>query len=247
MADQQLLPESKRSSIELSAGTNEQRIIDMIQQHRSLRSVELSNVAGTSSSRQFDRSSSFTAGNPANWDDDSSDSSESLREASPSSWATGAFEPFEVEEQATEVKYLRSAFTKKEQECEHLRQIIKELSQSRSKAHKTKVELEEQFAGLQKEYYRVLKVSELARTVSQQSVSRAASLRSELATAQDHARRARRRAAAADKFCKELREENAALKQKVLLLERLHLELGSECGSSACARAYLFSHSMSLY
>jgi hypothetical protein len=42
----------------------------------------------------------------------------------------------------------------KEQECEHLRQIIKELSQSRSKAHKTKVELEEQFAGLQKEYYR---------------------------------------------------------------------------------------------
>jgi hypothetical protein len=41
-----------------------------------------------------------------------------------------------------------------ERECEHLRQIIKELSQSRSKAHKTKVELEEQFAGLQKEYYR---------------------------------------------------------------------------------------------
>jgi hypothetical protein len=41
-----------------------------------------------------------------------------------------------------------------ERECEHLRQIIKELSQSRSKAHKTKVDLEEQFAGLQKEYYR---------------------------------------------------------------------------------------------
>jgi hypothetical protein len=44
--------------------------------------------------------------------------------------------------------------TLQERECEHLRQIIKELSQSRSKAHKTKVELEEQFAGLQKEYYR---------------------------------------------------------------------------------------------
>ncbi|KAF6264086.1 hypothetical protein COO60DRAFT_1634754 [Scenedesmus sp. NREL 46B-D3] len=208
----------------------------MIQQHRSLRAVELSSVAGTSSSRQFDRSSSFTAGNPDKWADDSSDSSESLQEASPSSWATGAFEPFEVEEQATEVKYLRSAFTKKEQECEHLRQIIKELSQSRSKAHKTKVELEEQFAGLQKEYYRVLKVSELARTVSQQSVSRAAGLKSELSTAQDHARRARRRA-----------RQQTTLKQRLLLLERLHLELGDDCRTSACARAYLFGHSMSLY
>lgn len=86
--------------------------MDLIQQHGSQRAVELSNVA-SSSSRQFDRSSSFTAGNPVAWDDDSSDSSESLQEASPSSWATGAFEPFEVEEQATEVKYLRSAYTKK--------------------------------------------------------------------------------------------------------------------------------------
>jgi hypothetical protein len=94
---------------------------------------------------------------------------------------------------------------------------------------------------------RVLKVSELARTVSQQSVSRAASLKSELSAAQDHARRARRRAAAADKSCKELREENAALRQKLLLLERLHLELGDDCRTSACAREYLFKHSMSLY
>lgn len=94
---------------------------------------------------------------------------------------------------------------------------------------------------------RVLKVSELARTVSQQSVARAASLKTELSAAQDHARRARRRAAAADKSCKELREENAALKQKLLLLERLHLELGDDCRTSACARAYLFPHSMSLY
>jgi hypothetical protein len=114
MADQHLLPKgSIRTDIELASSSEEQRIIDMIQQHRSLRAVELSSVAGTSSSRQFDRSSSFTAGNPVDWDDDSSDSSESLQEASPSSWATGAFEPFEVEEQATEVKYLKSAYTKK--------------------------------------------------------------------------------------------------------------------------------------
>jgi len=41
-----------------------------------------------------------------------------------------------------------------EYECEHLRQIIKELSQSRAKVHKNKVDLEEQFVALQKEYVR---------------------------------------------------------------------------------------------
>lgn len=41
-----------------------------------------------------------------------------------------------------------------ERECEHLRQIIKELSQSRAKVQKTKVQLEEQFVALQQEYYR---------------------------------------------------------------------------------------------
>jgi hypothetical protein len=39
-------------------------------------------------------------------------------------------------------------------ECEHLRQIIKELSESRARAHKGKVALEESHAALQKEYMR---------------------------------------------------------------------------------------------
>eukprot|EP00879_Flechtneria_rotunda_P011876 GHRR01012405.1.p1 GENE.GHRR01012405.1~~GHRR01012405.1.p1 ORF type:complete len:166 (+),score=44.58 GHRR01012405.1:340-837(+) len=135
----------------------QQEFLSLIRQ-RSLPGVELSNVSG--SSRQFDRNSSFgytSMQHSADWDIDSSDSdlqdSSQQEESTPKSWATGGFEPFEVEEQATEVKYLKSAYSKKERECEHLRQIIKELSQSRSKAHKTKVELEEQFAGLQKEYY----------------------------------------------------------------------------------------------
>jgi chromosome segregation ATPase len=180
------------------------------------------------------------------WDDDSSDSDSQQLEATPSSWATGAFEPFEVDEpQATEVNFLKAAYNKKERECEHLRQIIKELSQSRSKAHKTKVELEEQFAGLQKEYYRVLKVADLARTVSQQSVSRASNLKQELSTAQDQLRRSRRRTAAAEKQAKELRDENAALKQKLLLMEKI--ALSSDCRTSACAQEFLFSHSVSLY
>ena len=41
-----------------------------------------------------------------------------------------------------------------EEECEHLRQIIKELSHARHVVAKTKVEMEEQYVALQKEYLR---------------------------------------------------------------------------------------------
>lgn len=48
------------------------------------------------------------------WDDDSSDSDSQQLEATPNSWATGAFEPFEVDEpQATEVNFLKAAYNKK--------------------------------------------------------------------------------------------------------------------------------------
>lgn len=91
----------------------------------------------------------------------------------------------------------------------------------------------------------MLKVADLARTVSQQSVSRASNLKQELSTAQDQLRRSRRRAAAAEKQAKELRDENAALKQKLLLLEKI--ALSNDCRTSACAQEFLFSHSVSLY
>lgn len=51
-------------------------------------------------------------------------------------------------------------------ECEHLRQIIKELSQSRAKVQKTKVELEEQYVALQKEYVRCVHWVGVERTCS---------------------------------------------------------------------------------
>lgn len=75
--------------------------------------VELSNVA--SSSRTFGRSNSFGAmGSDMAWDVDSSDSDSQQMDATPSSWATGAFEPFEVDEpQATEVNFLKAAYNKK--------------------------------------------------------------------------------------------------------------------------------------
>jgi hypothetical protein len=109
----------------------------------------------------------------------------------------------------------------------------------------------------------VLKVSDLARTVKQEAVSRASTLRSELSAAQDQARRSRRRAAAAEARCAALSEENGRLKSRMALVEGLVGVDGSgpglggdgSCGGfgalllrpSACAREFLVSASLSLY
>lgn len=93
---------------------------------------------------------------------------------------------------------------------------------------------------------RVNKVSDLARTVSQQATARASTIKGELSAAQDQARRSRRRAAAAEARAAALSEENAKLKQQMALLEQVRLS-HDDFRTSACAREYLFSHSVSLY
>jgi septal ring factor EnvC (AmiA/AmiB activator) len=94
--------------------------------------------------------------------------------------------------------------------------------------------------------HRVNKVSELARTVSQQATARASTLKGELSAAQDQARRSRRRAAAAEAKAAATAEENARLRQQLALLEQVRLS-HDDFRTSACAREYLFSHSVSLY
>jgi hypothetical protein len=93
---------------------------------------------------------------------------------------------------------------------------------------------------------RVNKVSELARTVSQQATARSSNLKSELAAAQDQARRSRRRAAAAEAKAAAVADENTKLKQQLALLEQVRLS-HDDFRTSACAREYLFTHSVSLY
>jgi hypothetical protein len=95
-------------------------------------------------------------------------------------------------------------------------------------------------------FHRVNKVSELARTVSQQAVSRASTLKSELSAAQDQARRSRRRAAAAEAKAAAVADENVKLRQQLALLEQVRLS-HDDFRQSACAREYLFSHAVSLY
>ncbi len=92
-------------------------------QHRNL-AVELSPLAAGNSSLQFDRSNSYGADGQSSFTSrdcrgSSSSSSSSDIDADDSTphsgWAdaTGAFEPFAVEEQATEVSYLKKSLAKK--------------------------------------------------------------------------------------------------------------------------------------
>lgn len=75
--------------------------------------VELSNVASSSRASEGTSRFAYTTADMG-WDDDSSDSDSQQLEATPRSWATGAFEPFEVDEpQATEVNFLKTAYNKK--------------------------------------------------------------------------------------------------------------------------------------
>lgn len=77
--------------------------------------VELSTVASSSRPTRPSGSLAYMSSSMG-WDDDSSDSDSQQFEATPSSWATGAFEPFEVDEpQTTEVSFLKTAYNKKVQ------------------------------------------------------------------------------------------------------------------------------------
>src|SRR5690242_3982284 len=76
--------------------------------------VELSKVASASRPLRTSGSFGYMSSSMVGWDDDSSDSDSQQLEATESSWATGAFEPFEVDEpQATEVSFLKTAYNKK--------------------------------------------------------------------------------------------------------------------------------------
>ncbi|GBF91438.1 hypothetical protein Rsub_04178 [Raphidocelis subcapitata] len=156
---------------------------------------------------------------------------------------------FEIAEPSTEAAFVRAALAKKTEECEHLRSIVAELSRSRARVHKQKVALEEGFAGLQKEYVRVARVADLARTVSQQSLSRSNAMRKELQAATDAASRATRRGAAAADKCRRLKAQNSELRQRVALLEGLVARVGALEGAnaSACKRAFLATAEDSLY
>jgi hypothetical protein len=96
---------------------------------------------------------------------------------------------------------------------------------------------------------RVIKVSEIARSASQQSLSRSHEMRKELQTARDAASRAARRGAAAADKARRLKAQNAELRQRVGALEDLAARVGAleAAGTSASMRAFLDTARVGLY
>jgi hypothetical protein len=98
--------------------------------------------------------------------------------------------------------------------------------------------------------HRVLKVSEIARGASRQSLSRSTEMRKELQAARDAASRATRRGAAAAESARRLKAANAELRQRLGVLEDLAARVGgleAAGGASASMRAYLDTARVGLY
>lgn len=147
--------------------------------------------------------------------------------------------------QNVDVEALQQALARKESECEHLHRLLKELVASRSQLVRTKVDLQERFSHLQVEMYRVLKVADLARTVSKQNVGSTARLRVELRDTKDELYRSKKLIACLQDKNRALRKENLELSERMSLLESIHCYDGMH--DSSCMREFIFSRQMELY
>ncbi|KAG2441172.1 hypothetical protein HXX76_004024 [Chlamydomonas incerta] len=114
---------------------------------------------------------------------------------------------------------LCEALERKEDEVEHLRGVLRELSVTRGEAMRLKVHLAESLQGLQEEYSRVLRAATLAQATCRQHAARAGVTRRQLAdTAADLVRHQAALAAARQRN-RALATENAALAAQVAALE----------------------------
>jgi hypothetical protein len=113
------------------------------------------------------------------------------------------------------------ALRRKTQEAENLQNIVRELSESRAAALTARATLAEQYVDLSRAHERVTRVADLSRAVSKENLELTRTARSIAAGASKEAEDARREAAAAGKAEMRAAEENAILRQKVNLLERI--------------------------
>jgi hypothetical protein len=67
----------------------------------------------------------------------------------------------------------RRAPTLQAQECENLMRVVRELAEARSKVSAAKSSLQEKYAELQSDYYRVVRVADLSRTISKENMAKA--------------------------------------------------------------------------
>lgn len=129
---------------------------------------------------------------------------------------------------------LEASLARRETECENLMRIVRELTESRGKAVSARAALSERYADLQGEYARSVRVAELSRAVSRKHMEITARERESLREARTELRVLRastsRLAAQADRAA----EENAMLRQRLSVLERL-----DDAAASLAARGSL--------
>ncbi|KAG7675292.1 hypothetical protein Ndes2526B_g08162 [Nannochloris sp. 'desiccata'] len=113
------------------------------------------------------------------------------------------------------------ALRRKTQEVDNLQNIVRELSESRAAALSARATLAEQYVDLSRAHERVTRVADLSRAVSKENLELTKNARSIAAEASKEAAEARKEAEAAGKAESRAAEENAVLRQKVNLLERL--------------------------
>ena len=75
-----------------------------------------------------------------------------------------------------------------QQECSNLMEVVRELTDSRSRLVCAKTNLAEQLAELRHDYMRVARVADLSRTVSKENVAKAAKAQKSLRQVISHAR-----------------------------------------------------------
>ncbi|KAL4425862.1 hypothetical protein ABPG75_009878 [Micractinium tetrahymenae] len=127
------------------------------------------------------------------------------------------------------------AYHRRTSECENLMRVVRELADSRSKAVSQRASLAERYNDLQQEYHRMLRIADLSRTVSKENMAKTSRTRSELRRVQLELHATRSHAQHLTEKHKKVRVENALLKEKVTLLERLDFE---EVQESECKKLF---------
>lgn len=151
----------------------------------------------------------------------------------------------QLTERISELQILSDTLSKKEKEIEHLRHVIKELTQARQRVNGVKHELSRRYSMLQDQFDRAVRATQLAQTVSRQNICKTARTRRELMAAEDELARSKKQNASLREKNKKLKSENADLKEKLAVLEKLNFF--SDCRHSIVVKELGFSHHIGLY
>lgn len=137
------------------------------------------------------------------------------------------------------------ALKRRTQEVENLREVVQQLTKSRSSALGARAALAERFCDLRREHDRVARIADLSREASKENVERAQIARSAAAEAVKEAANARKEAAVAVSAEHKAAAENAALREKISLLER-RISSKDET-TSACRQEYTAARCLETY